>query len=100
MTEKGKNKMVRAVADPWLGIIFLLFGSFPLSYAQTITNTTTADLDANPLVYHLSSSDPWRASIAVSDAIAMKELGHNVTLLLSIEGVQARGTKSTSSLRA
>jgi predicted peroxiredoxin len=27
-------------------------------------------------------------SIAVSDAIAMKNLGHNVTLLLSIEGVQ------------
>jgi predicted peroxiredoxin len=39
-------------------------------------------------VYHLSSSDPWRASIAVSDATAMKNLGHNVTLLLSIEGVQ------------
>jgi predicted peroxiredoxin len=53
-----------------------------LSYAQTV-----ATLDASPLIYHLSSSDPWRASIAVSDANAMKNLGHNVTLLLSIEGV-------------
>ena len=47
-----------------------------------------ARINASPLVYHLSSSDPWRASIAVSDATAMKNLGHNVTLLLSIEGVQ------------
>lgn len=66
-----------------LGIIFLIFGFIPLSYAQTV-----ATLDASPLIYHLSSSDPWRASIAVSDATAMKNLGHNVTLLLSIEGVQ------------
>jgi predicted peroxiredoxin len=67
---------------------FLLIGFIPMSYAQTITNTTAIGLDPNPLVYHLSSSDPWRASIAVSDANAMKDLGHNVTLLLSIEGVQ------------
>jgi predicted peroxiredoxin len=71
-----------------LGIIFLTIGSIPISYAQTITNTTAISLSANPLVYHLSSSDPWRASIALSDANAMKDLGHNVTLLLSIEGVQ------------
>ena len=67
-------------------IIFLVFWIHSL--AQTITNTTAIDFDADPLVYHLSSSDPWRASIAVSDANAMKYLGHNVTLLLSIEGVQ------------
>lgn len=67
-----------------LGVIFLLFGFFHLSYAQIIPNT----LNASPLVYHLSNSDPWRTSIAVSDATAMKNLGHNVTLLLSIEGVQ------------
>jgi predicted peroxiredoxin len=69
-------------------IIFLLFGIFQSSYAQTLANTTAITVNANPLVYHLSSSDPWRASIAVSDATAMKNLGHNVTLLLSIEGVQ------------
>jgi predicted peroxiredoxin len=70
-----------------LGISFLIFGFIPLS-AQTVANTPAIALDANPLIYHLSSSDPWRASIAVSDATAMKNLGHNVTLLLSIEGVQ------------
>ena len=72
-----------------VGIIFsLLFGFFHTSYGQTLANTTAITDNANPLVYHLSSSDPWRASIALSDATAMKDLGHNVTLLLSIEGVQ------------
>jgi len=42
----------------------------------------------NPLVYHLSSDEPWRATVAISDATTMVKLGHNVTLLLSIEGVQ------------
>ena len=83
-----ENRMVTAFTIPCLGIIILLFGSIPISEAQTITNTTAITVNANPLVYHLSSSDPWKASIAVSDAAAMKDLGHNVTLLLSIEGVQ------------
>ena len=80
--------MVTALTFSCLGIIFLLFGFIPISQAQTTTNTTAITVNANPLVYHLSSSDPWKASIAVSDAAAMKDLGHNVTLLLSIEGVQ------------
>jgi predicted peroxiredoxin len=42
----------------------------------------------NPLVYHLSSDEPWRATVAISDATTMLKVGHNVTLLLSIEGVQ------------
>ena len=42
----------------------------------------------NPLVYHLSSDEPWRATVAISDATTMLKLGRNVTLLLSIEGVQ------------
>src|SRR5918997_2417955 len=80
--------MVTALTFSCLGIIFLLFGFIPISHAQTTTNTTATTVNANPLVYHLSSSDPWKASIAVSDAATMKDLGHNVTLLLSIEGVQ------------
>jgi predicted peroxiredoxin len=80
------NELALATLRP--GIFFLIFGFTPLSYAQTVANTTANALDASPLIYHLSSSDPWRASIAVSDANAMKNLGHNVTLLLSIEGVQ------------
>jgi predicted peroxiredoxin len=42
----------------------------------------------NPLVYHLSSDEPWRATVAISDAATMLKAGHNVTLLLSIQGVQ------------
>ena len=80
--------MVTALTISCLGIIFLLFGFIPISQAQTTTNTTATTVNANPLVYHLSSSDPWKASIALSDAATMKDLGHNVTLLLSIEGVQ------------
>ena len=57
------------------------------SYAQNETAKTIAE-NADPIVYHLSSDDPWRASIAVSDATSLKDLGHNVTLMLSIEGVQ------------
>ena len=44
--------------------------------------------NANPIVYHLTSNDPWRASIVISDVTNLKNLGYNVILLLSIEGVQ------------
>ena len=40
------------------------------------------------MVYHLSSDEPWRATVAISDATTMLKAGHNVTLLLSIQGVQ------------
>lgn len=47
-----------------------------------------AQENVNPLVYHLSSDEPWRATVAISDATTLLKLGHNVTLLLSVEGVQ------------
>ena len=40
------------------------------------------------LVYHLSSDEPWRATIALLDSQTMLNRGYNVTLMLSIEGVQ------------
>ena len=49
------------------------FSSFSYAYAKEI---------GNPLVYHLSSNEPWRATVAISDATTMLKLGHNVTLLL------------------
>jgi len=55
------------------------FLSAPYVYAKVIRN---------PLVYHLSSDEPWRASVAISDGSTQLKLGHNVTLLLSVEGVQ------------
>ena len=84
--------MVTGVAVEVSVIVTLLFGLVS-SFAQTnmTTNTTTiyaTAVNANPLVYHLSSSDPWRASIALTDASSMRSIGHNVTLLVSIEGVQ------------
>ncbi|MGA8843577.1 MAG: hypothetical protein WB511_08315 [Nitrososphaeraceae archaeon] len=48
----------------------------------------TANAIVNPIVYHLSSDEPWRATVAISDATTLLKLGHNVTLLLSVEGVQ------------
>ena len=39
--------MVTALAILYLGIIFLLIGSIPISYAQTLTNTTAISLNAN-----------------------------------------------------
>jgi predicted peroxiredoxin len=85
------QKVMGTAISLGLVVFLLLFGYLPSSYAQinsTAPSAATAHINASPLVYHLSSSDPWRASIAVSDATAMKNLGHNVTLLLSIEGVQ------------
>ena len=59
-------------------------------YGQDLQNdiSKTNSKNANPIVYHLTNNDPWRASIAISDATNLKNLGYNVTLLLSIEGVQ------------
>jgi predicted peroxiredoxin len=65
-----------------IGISFL-----PSVYGQDAVSKTIAK-NANPIVYHLTSNDPWRASIAISDASNLNNLGYNVTLLLSIEGVQ------------
>ena len=62
-----------------------------LSTVQAFLLSSTdvyAQENVNPLVYHLSSDEPWRATVAISDATSLLKLGHNVTLLLSVEGVQ------------
>lgn len=46
------------------------------------------DNNRTELVYHLSSDEPWRATIALLDSQTMLKMGYNVTLMLSIEGVQ------------
>ena len=48
----------------------------------------TASSDKTKLVYHLSSDEPWRATIALLDSQTMLKSGFNVTLMLSVEGVQ------------
>ncbi|TVP39964.1 hypothetical protein NARC_100026 [Candidatus Nitrosocosmicus arcticus] len=59
--------------------------SMPSIFAQEVNKTK--------LVYHLSSDEPWRATIAILDSQTMLKMGFNVTLMLSIEGVQI-GVKS------
>ena len=58
------------------------------NYAHSLTMQTSVPLNKTKLVYHLSSDDPWRATIALSDSQTMLKMGYNVTLMLSIEGVQ------------
>ncbi len=55
---------------------------------QTDISKNNTKNNVNPIVYHLTSNDPWRASIVISDVTNLKNLGYDVTLLLSIEGVQ------------
>ena len=62
--------------------------SFPLSSSSILHFAYAKQQVGNPLVYHLSSDEPWRTTVAISDATTMLKAGHNVTLLLSIEGVQ------------
>ena len=62
---------------------FILVHSFPFAAHNVFAKEVS-----NPLVYHLSSDEPWRATVAFSDATTLLKLGHNVTLILSVEGVQ------------
>jgi predicted peroxiredoxin len=69
---------------------FIIFGiSFSTTvYGQYDVSKYNTKNNVNPIVYHLTSNDPWRSSIVISDVINLKNLGYDVTLLLSIEGVQ------------
>lgn len=51
------------------------------------------DVNKTKIIYHLSSDEPWRSTIAILDSQSMLKMGFNVTLMLSIEGVQL-GVKS------
>ena len=77
-----KYSLILLFSSLVIGMSFL-----PSGYGQNNVSKTIAK-NANPIVYHLTSNDPWRASIAISDAINLKNLGYNITVLLSIEGVQ------------
>jgi predicted peroxiredoxin len=62
-----------------IGVVHIISFSSSYVFAKEI---------GSPVVYHLSSDEPWRATVAISDATTLLKLGHNVTLLLSVEGVQ------------
>jgi predicted peroxiredoxin len=65
--------------------------NFPFVQAQETEDPK--NFTKTRLVYHLSSDEPWRATIALLDSQTMLKMGYNVTLMLSIEGVQL-GVKS------
>jgi predicted peroxiredoxin len=80
-----KPLIIQSLSAIMISIVFTTtfsLSSFSSYYAYG------AKMIGNPLVYHLSSDEPWRATVAVSDATTLLKLGHNVTLLLSVEGVQ------------
>jgi predicted peroxiredoxin len=76
-----------------LSIIFTLINTitftniFKSNFAYSYSLSKN-DNNKTKLVYHLSSDDPWRATVALSDSQNMLNEGFNVTLMLSIEGVQ------------
>src|SRR5918999_2039738 len=69
-------------------ILVIEMSFLPSIYGQDDISKNNTKNNANPIVYHLTSNDPWRASIVISDVTNLKNLGYDVTLLLSIEGVQ------------
>ena len=75
-------------------IIIMIFAVLCLPFAINPTNYGNSESirpypqNVTKLVYHLSSDNPWRATIALSDSNTMLKMGYNVTLMLSIEGVQ------------
>ena len=78
-----KYSLILIFSSIVIGVAFL-----PNVYGQDDISKTIIKKNVNPIVYHLTSNDPWRASIVISDATNLKNLGYNITLLLSIEGVQ------------
>jgi hypothetical protein len=67
--------------SPLFLILIVIIG---LNIVHTVSFSvlyTYAKVIGNPLIYHLSSDEPWRATVAISDATTMLKLGHNVTLL-------------------
>lgn len=89
----------------FLLLIFGLLISFFATASVIFSNDTSSfsklampsifaqDVNKTKIVYHLSSDEPWRSTIAILDSQTMLKMGFNVTLMLSIEGVQL-GVKS------
>jgi predicted peroxiredoxin len=91
LTRKLNHLMLLALCIPIIvGIVSISSSSssHTFSFSSPSYYAYAKEQIRNPLVYHLSSDEPWRATVAISDATTMLKLGHNVTLLLSVEGVQ------------
>ena len=72
----------------------MIFSNDTSSFSRLAMHSIFAqDINKTKIVYHLSSDEPWRSTIAILDSQSMLKMGFNVTLMLSIEGVQL-GVKS------
>jgi predicted peroxiredoxin len=95
----------KAYPSIFLILTFGLLISFFTTASMIFSNDTSSfsklampsifaqDINKTKIVYHLSSDEPWRSTIAILDSQSMLKMGFNVTLMLSIEGVQL-GVKS------
>ena len=90
-----KYSLILIFSSIVIGMSFL-----PNIYGQDDISKTITKKNANPIVYHLTSNDPWRASIVISDATNLNNLGYNTTLLLSIEGCTSWCKKSSPSFES
>jgi|tagenome__1003787_1003787.scaffolds.fasta_scaffold20723308_2 hypothetical protein len=85
------NSIIKIIC---LSIIFTLINSilftnnFKLNLAYSDHSSNNYNINKTKLVYHLSSDEPWRATVALLDSQTMLDKGFNVTLMLSIECVQ------------
>ena len=78
----------------FFAIASVIFSNDTSSFSKLAMPSIFAqDVDKTKIVYHLSSDEPWRSTIAILDSQTMLKMGFNVTLMLSIEGVQL-GVKS------
>jgi hypothetical protein len=81
--------MVYADFDMKKYSLILLFSSIiiGISFSTSIYGqndiSKTISKNTNPIVYHLTSNDPWRASIVISDVTNLKNLGYNVLFFLA-----------------
>jgi len=66
----------------------IIFTNNPKLYQAYSESLEIINSSKTKIVYHLSSDEPWRATIALLDSQTMLNAGYNVTLMLSIEGVQ------------
>ena len=83
-----KFKQSKKIFAMIFSILSLIFVMNYINYAYSENNQSSVPLNKTKLVYHLSSDEPWRATVALSDSQTMLDKGFNVTLMLSIEGVQ------------
>ena len=74
---------------PFYTIASMIFFNDIHSFTNLSVHSIFAqEVNKTKLVYHLSSDEPWRSTIAILDSQTMLKMGYNVTLMLSIEGVQ------------